>query len=55
MRIYMDVSCLNRPFVLLTCDNRLLRRCKALAARVGVRVDNPKSWLEEQCDATDAG
>ena len=34
--------------VLLTCDDRLVRRCRSLADRCTVRVKNPVPWIEEQ-------
>lgn len=37
--------------VLLTCDDRLLRRCRRIADRLGVRVENPLQWLEDQENA----
>lgn len=33
--------------VLLTVDDRLIRRCRALADRCPVRVENPIRWIEE--------
>lgn len=33
--------------VFLTCDDRLVRRCRSLAARCPVRVENPVRWIEE--------
>jgi len=38
--------------VLLTCDDRLLRRCQKLGDQLRVTAANPKSWLEEQADAS---
>jgi len=39
--------------VLLTCDDRLLRRCERMSSRLRVEVRNPRIWLKEQTDATD--
>jgi predicted nucleic acid-binding protein len=33
--------------VLLTCDDRLLRQCRAMKDPLSVHVDNPKTWLED--------
>jgi len=33
--------------VLLTTDDRLLRKCKGMAERLRVQVRNPLMWLEE--------
>jgi predicted nucleic acid-binding protein len=41
--------------VLLTCDDRLLRRGRKLADELGVRIVNPVDWLKEQFDATNIG
>jgi predicted nucleic acid-binding protein len=40
--------------IMLTCDDRLLRRCRQLADRLHVQVANPVDWLKEQDDATNA-
>ena len=34
--------------VLLTVDDRLLKRAKRLASRLGLRVENPVVWIAEQ-------
>jgi predicted nucleic acid-binding protein len=34
--------------VVLSCDDRLIRRCRAMQARCKVRVENPIHWIEEQ-------
>ena len=41
--------------VLLTCDDRLVRRANRLADELNVRVANPIDWLKEQRDAANAG
>lgn len=41
--------------VVLTCDDRLLRRCRHLAAELRVQVANPMDWLKEQYDAPNSG
>jgi predicted nucleic acid-binding protein len=41
--------------VLLTCDDRLLKRCVRLADQIHVRVANPLTWLEEQNRAPNIG
>ena len=41
--------------VLLTSDDRLLRRCRQIADELNVRVANPVDWLKEQDDATNSG
>lgn len=41
--------------VLLTCDDRLLRRCRQLAEQLHGKVANPSEWLQEQNDATNFG
>jgi predicted nucleic acid-binding protein len=41
--------------VLLTCDDRLLRRCRQIADELNVRIANPVDWLKEQDDATNPG
>jgi hypothetical protein len=41
--------------VLLTCDDRLLLRCRQIADDLSVQVANPVDWLKEQDDATNAG
>jgi len=41
--------------VLLTCDDRLIRRCRRTSERLSVRVENPKIWLEESDDAKNTG
>jgi len=33
--------------VFLTCDDRLIRRCRALGDRCPVRIENPVRWVEE--------
>jgi predicted nucleic acid-binding protein len=38
--------------VLLTCDDRFLRRTATIANPMKVRVTNPIEWLKEQIDAT---
>lgn len=40
--------------VFLTCDDRLLRRCRRLADKLAVNVANPIQWLAEQDDASNA-
>jgi predicted nucleic acid-binding protein len=40
--------------VMLTCDDRLLRRCRQIADQINVRVANPVDWLKEQDDATNS-
>jgi predicted nucleic acid-binding protein len=41
--------------VLLTCDDRLLRRGRQVADELSVRIANPVDWLKEQFDATNIG
>jgi hypothetical protein len=41
--------------VLLTCDDRWLRKGKLLAHEILVRIANPVDWLKEQIDATNNG
>ena len=41
--------------VLLTCDDRWLRKGQQLADVLLVRVANPVDWLKEQYDATNIG
>jgi len=41
--------------VLLTCDDRLLRRCHQIADKLNVTVANPLEWLKDQNDATNFG
>jgi predicted nucleic acid-binding protein len=41
--------------VLLTCDDRWLRKGKQLADRLFVRIANPVDWLKEQYEAPHAG
>ncbi len=43
-----------RADVMLTCDDRLLRRARRVRRQLKVRVDNPVVWLREQNDALDA-
>jgi predicted nucleic acid-binding protein len=40
--------------LLLTCDHRLLHRCRQIADDLNVLVANPVDWLKEQDDATNA-
>ena len=40
--------------VLLTCDDRFLRRANKLTDDLKVRVANPIDWLKEQFDATNS-
>jgi len=40
--------------VFLTCDDRLLKRCRQLADELNVRVENPAIFVKEQTDAADA-
>jgi len=40
--------------VLLTCDDRLLRRCRAMGHELNVSVENPLDWLEDQNHAANA-
>jgi predicted nucleic acid-binding protein len=37
--------------VLLTCDDRFLRRAIKLADELNIRIANPIDWLKEQIDA----
>jgi len=39
--------------VLLTCDDRMLRRARRIKRQLKVRVENPVDWLREQTDAND--
>ncbi len=41
--------------VLLTCDDRLLRRNRKIADEFSVRIANPVDWLKEQDDAKNPG
>ena len=41
--------------VLLTCDDRLLRRCGRMTDELRVKVASPVQWLQEQDDAADSG
>jgi predicted nucleic acid-binding protein len=41
--------------VLLTCDDRLVRRCRHLANDLNVQVANPVDWLREQFNAPNLG
>jgi len=45
----LHIACAERANadVLLTTDDRLLRKCMAMAERLRVRVRNPLTWLEE--------
>ena len=40
---------------LITCDDRLLRRCRQIATELTIAVANPIDWLKEQSDATNSG
>lgn len=44
-----------RADVLLTCDDRWLRKSQQLADKLFVRIANPVDWLQEQYDASHAG
>jgi predicted nucleic acid-binding protein len=48
--VHVAVAELHGADVLLTCDDRLLRRVKRGKVRA-VRVENPVDWLREQDDA----
>jgi len=41
--------------VLLTCDDRLVRRASGLGHELRVQVANPVGWLKEQSDAANPG
>jgi predicted nucleic acid-binding protein len=41
--------------VVLTCDDRLVRRCRNLANELQTQVSNPIDWLKEQYDAPNVG
>jgi predicted nucleic acid-binding protein len=41
--------------VLLTCDDRWLRRCQRIADRLLIQMANPVDWLQEQYNAPHAG
>jgi hypothetical protein len=41
--------------VLLTCDDRWLRKGRQLADKLFVKIANPIDWLQEQYDAPHAG
>jgi hypothetical protein len=41
--------------VLLTCDDRWLRKGRHLTDKLFVRIANPVDWLKEQYDASHAG
>ncbi len=41
--------------VFLTCDDRLLKRCRNLANALKVHVANPVDWIKEQFDAPNVG
>jgi predicted nucleic acid-binding protein len=41
--------------VLLTCDDRLLRRGRQIADELHVKIVNPVDWLKEQNDAKNPG
>jgi predicted nucleic acid-binding protein len=41
--------------VLLTCDDRFLRRARHIADELRVRIANPVDWLKEQDNATNPG
>ncbi|WP_146452180.1 hypothetical protein [Bythopirellula polymerisocia] len=41
--------------VLLTCDDRWLRKSRQLADEIKIRVANPVEWLKEQYDAKNIG
>jgi predicted nucleic acid-binding protein len=40
--------------VMLSCDDRLIKRAGRIADELKVRVVNPADWLKEQNDATNA-
>lgn len=40
--------------VLLTCDDRFLRRASKLADELNCRIANPIDWLKEQIDAANS-
>ncbi len=44
----------SRADVLLTCDDRLLRRARRIGKHLTVRVANPLQWIQEVWDAPDA-
>ena len=39
--------------VLLTCDDRLLRRGRRLRKKLRIEIENPIHWLQEHADAPD--
>jgi PIN domain-containing protein len=41
--------------VVLSCDDRLLKRARRIADELKVRVLNPVDWLKEQNDASNPG
>ena len=41
--------------VLLTCDDRWLRKADQISAKLSVSIANPIDWLQEQYDAPHAG
>ena len=41
--------------MLLTCDDRFLRRGRQIADELSVKIANPVDWLKEQDDATNPG
>jgi predicted nucleic acid-binding protein len=43
-----------RADVVMTCDDRLVRRCREMKERCSVRVENPIHWIEEQNRDTNA-
>jgi len=49
--LHVAAAEVSKPDVLLTCDDRLYRRARRLRSKLGVRVDNPLSWLKENADA----
>jgi predicted nucleic acid-binding protein len=53
--VHVSAAEASKADVLLTCDERLLRRCRQIADELTVQVANPVDWLKEQDDATNTG
>jgi hypothetical protein len=45
--LHLACAELGQVDVFLTTDDRLLRRCAVYAGQLGVRVENPLTWLRE--------
>ncbi len=45
--LHVAIAEINSVDVFLTVDDRLLKRCSENSKSIGVRVENPVSWLTE--------